>query len=66
MFECIKVESLKFPIKKHNYDKYHVIERKKLLKLQYGINENYSETKVAVSRTGKLFLSTPYEPLELY
>ncbi len=64
-FECVKVEGQKFPIKKHNYDRYYAIERKKLLKLQYAINENYRKTGGAVSRTGKTFLSTPYEPLEL-
>lgn len=65
-FECVKIENQKFFIKKHNYSNYHDVERKRLLKLQYAINENFMKTGGAISRTGKPFLSTPYEPLELY
>lgn len=65
-FECVKIENQKFFIKKHDYSNYHAVERKRLLKLQYAINENFMKTGGAISRTGKPFLSTPYKPLELY
>jgi GLPGLI family protein len=42
VFECISIESKKYPIMKYNfYEKRSTMERKKLLKLQKNIHENY-------------------------
>jgi GLPGLI family protein len=75
-FECIKIENhkRKYPIKTYNYGNYKEIEKKKLLKFQKEIHENYH--KVAGLTTGDFIngkfvpnnKSRPkikYEPLEL-
>lgn len=65
-FECTKIDTQKVAIKTYDYSSYQPMDRNKLLKLQYAINENYLKTSRAVSRTGKKFVSTPYDLLELY
>ena len=65
-FECVKIESGIFPIKKYNFTSYNPIEREKLLKLQRKLNEDYYRTIGARRRDGgKLPDPVPYEPIEL-
>lgn len=69
-FECVGIEQGKFPIKKlEDYHRYKRINRKKLLKFQRQLNENYYKTtgiKFIDMKTGQsLARYTPYEPLEL-
>ena len=67
VFECIGIEHFKIPIKKNDYSKYKIVERRKLLELQQKINENYPKMIRARDPKTKQPVScfTPYEPLEL-
>ena len=67
IFECVHIEQVNFPIKKKDYSKYKPVERKKLLKLQRQINENYFKTAGIIDGRTKQVMSrfTSYEPLEL-
>lgn len=64
-FECVKVESSPSQMRMYDYSSFKAVDRTKLLKLQRAINENYRKTGGAVSLSGRPFVFTPYEPLEL-
>ncbi|WP_044265447.1 GLPGLI family protein [Bacteroides timonensis] len=65
-FECVKIENGKFAIRKYNFTNYKSIERKKLLKLQKKLNENYfGIVGGEMPNGGKMPDPISYEPLEL-
>ncbi len=65
-WECIKIEHLKFPLKRYDFSHYKPVERLKLLKLQRMLNEDfYKVVGVRSINGGKLPGPVSYEPLEL-
>ena len=66
VFECVRIETGNFPIKTVDYSSYKSVDRKKLLKLQRKINEDYISLIGIRDESGKSrSFYKPYEPLEL-
>lgn len=65
-FECVKIERKRKLLKKDSYKNYNKIERKKMLKLQRGINEDIGNfLKYTNPDTGEpLHFYKPYKSLE--
>lgn len=65
-FECVKVENLKYEIRKFNFQAFKTIERLKLLKYQRMFNENFYGTAGLIPLNGgKRHDPVSYAPLEL-
>lgn len=66
VYECIRIEQNKFPIKIYNdYNRYRKRKRKEVLQLQREINENYLKIAGITLRSGKLPKKNPHYYLEL-
>ena len=66
VFECVRIEPGNFPVKTVDYSNYKSVDRKKLLKLQRKINEDYFSLMGFRDESGKpRSFYKPYEPLEL-
>ena len=66
-FECVRISTHKKPLLKDEYSRYNEMERRKLLKLQRGINEDYGNyIKLTNTKTGEpVRIFSEYEPIEL-
>ena len=66
-FECVRISTQKKPLFKEDYSRYNEMERRKLLKLQRGINEDYGNyIKLTNTKTGEpVRIFSEYEPIEL-
>ena len=70
-FECVKIETVSFPMKSNKYLKHKPIEKKKVLEFEKKVNMNYVRTLNITlldnnfQPTGKVPEDKPYDPLEL-
>lgn len=62
-FELVKLEQIDRPIMQFNFSRFKKVSRKKMLKLQKRINENW--IKVLSPEAGSKCQDRPYSPMEL-